>query len=135
MLKLSLRRLKPGSWFCDPRFTCGCSPAGYWLCADEWDCGSGADRVGLRLNFPTGRYFAVIEFNEWARHGMERGWCGPPVCATHDGVPMSNAEYEDAYEFDSCIHVIRLYQSAETKAEVEQDHSPSRWRKWEVGAE
>lgn len=65
---------------------------------------------------------------------MDNGWCGPPVCSTHDGVPMSEAEYEDECGFDACIHIIRLYQDAETKKQVEADHSPSRWRKSEVQA-
>lgn len=66
---------------------------------------------------------------------MEQGWCGPPVCATHDGFPLSNDEYDESYELDLCIHMIRLYSDAKTKAAVESDHSPSQWRKREVGAE
>lgn len=74
-----------------------------------------------------------MEFNEWVRRGMEEGWCGPPVCATHDGVPMSEAECDESYEWDVCIHVIRLYSDEKTRAAVEADHSPSRWRKQDVG--
>ena len=65
---------------------------------------------------------------------MEQGWCGPPVCSTHDGVPMSDDEADEMAECDICIHVIRLYSDAATRDSVESDHSPSQWRKREVGA-
>ena len=41
---------------------------------------------------------------------------------------MSEAEAEEFDEGDPCVHVIRLYDSPETKAAVEADHPPSRWR-------
>ena len=72
-------------------------------------------------------------FTEWLKQGIEAGWCGPAVCYTHDGLPMSEAEFTD--EFDDqvcdepCIHVLRLYPDAETKQAVEEYHSPSNWRK------
>lgn len=72
---------------------------------------------------------AELEFDEWMSYGIEKGWCGPPVCSTHDGLPMS--EQEDA-EFgegqDPCIHVVRMYDDVEIKKEIESNHSPSQWR-------
>jgi hypothetical protein len=72
---------------------------------------------------------AELEFDEWMSYGIEKGWCGPPVCSTHDGLPMS--EQEDA-EFgeghDPCIHVVRMYDDIDTKEEIENNHSPSQWR-------
>ncbi|MCV7174755.1 hypothetical protein [Mycolicibacterium sphagni] len=72
---------------------------------------------------------APADFETWLRHGYEQGWCGPPVCSIHDGVPTSEAEdidYDDGGE--PCLHIIRLYEDSETKAAVEANHSPSQWR-------
>lgn len=54
------------------------------------------------------------DFESWARYGYEQGFCGPPCCSTCDGVPASEDEYE--YEAEHCIHVMRLYEDAATKA-------------------
>jgi hypothetical protein len=67
-------------------------------------------------------------FDEWLRYGYNKGWCGPDVCETHDGVPMSEAEALEFEESDPCIPIIRLYDSVETKRAVEEAHSPSQWR-------
>ena len=67
-----------------------------------------------------------MTYDEWLKQGLDSGWVGPPVCATHDGVPMS-AE-EEACE-EPCVFVMRCYGSLEEKEEVEQNHSPSLWRK------
>lgn len=70
------------------------------------------------------------DFNEWINEGMSRGWCGPPVCHTHDGLPLSDIESVELNEFDDiCIHIVRLYSSDFEKFDVESDHSPSIWRK------
>lgn len=70
-----------------------------------------------------------MSFDEWISIGLSRGWCGPPVCYTHDGLPMSDEE--DAMWADGddpCQHIIRLYEDEEHKAAVEKAHSPSMWR-------
>lgn len=68
-------------------------------------------------------------FDEWIVFGMNKGWCGPPVCSTHDGVPMSEEEEAQWEEgTDPCSHVIRLYDDEEQKASVEKSHSPTNWR-------
>lgn len=70
-----------------------------------------------------------MEFSEWVRIGIENGWCGPPVCYTHDGLPTSVAEDDVWIEGDDpCMHVIRLYESPEHQAAVEENHAPSQWR-------
>lgn len=70
-----------------------------------------------------------MELDEWLRYGMERNWCGPPVCSTHDGVPTSDSEESEFDEgSDPCIHVIRMYPDKETKLAVEINHAPSVWR-------
>ncbi len=72
---------------------------------------------------------------KWIEYGIKRGWCGPPVCATHDGVPLSEQEEELIDEFDPCFSIIRLYDDEEMRKQVEDNHSPSMWRKsgYEVG--
>lgn len=68
--------------------------------------------------------------SEWIAIGINHGWCGPPVCETHDGTPISEAEEEQFDEgHDPCISIIRLYLDDDTKAAVEANHSPSQWRK------
>lgn len=72
-----------------------------------------------------------MTFNEWLQIGMDNHWCGPAVCETHDGLPMS--EQEETWFFDEgwdpCIHIVRLYESLDHKMHVELNHSPSQWRK------
>lgn len=69
----------------------------------------------------------MLDFIEWVRVGMANGWCGPPVCSSHDGTPVSESEYDDFD--DPCIHIIRLYEDEAQKAQVEASHGPSIWRK------
>ena len=72
---------------------------------------------------------AELEFEEWMSYGVNKGWCGPPVCTTHDGLPMSEQEDTEFGEGqDPCIHVVRMYDDIDMKKEVENDHSPSQWR-------
>ena len=70
-----------------------------------------------------------LTFNEWMAYGIEKGWCGPPVCYTHDGLPMSEHEMQgfDDGE-DPCMHVVRMYEDIGMKDEIEDNHSPSQWR-------
>jgi len=70
-----------------------------------------------------------VDFEEWVRFGFEQGWCSPPVCQSHDGTPMSEDEDDDMWEgADSCIHIIRLYESDIHKRKVEKNSPPARWR-------
>jgi hypothetical protein len=69
-----------------------------------------------------------MDVNEWLKYGFEQGFCGPAVCETHDGLPMTEAECVEFETGDPCIHVLRMYESAEQKAAVEENHSPSVWR-------
>lgn len=71
-----------------------------------------------------------LDFDTWLAQGMNLGWCGPAVCQTHDGTPVSEgeeAEFDEGY--DPCLHILRLYADQETKEAVEVNHSPSVWRK------
>ena len=70
-----------------------------------------------------------ISFDDWITIGIERGWCGPPVCYVHDGLPTTKSD-DDAWDQgeDPCVHIIRLYEDEEQKKQVEENHSPSIWR-------
>ena len=70
----------------------------------------------------------MMDFNHWLKYGIEQGFCGPPVCSTHDGIPTSHAEDLEWEEHDPCIHVIRPYIDRDHKEEVERCHLPSKWR-------
>jgi len=50
------------------------------------------------------------DFAEWVSIGIERGWCSVPTCATHDGIPRTEAE-ESAWDdgWDPCENVLRLW--------------------------
>ena len=71
-----------------------------------------------------------MSLEEWLEYGHVNGWVGPPVCETHDGLPMSASEEEEfsTGDGDPCIHVLRLYESTDVKKDVEENHSPSIWR-------
>ena len=51
-----------------------------------------------------------VERAAWLAEGLRRGWCSEPVCATHQGVPSTEAEAVrwEAGE-DPCEHVLRLW--------------------------
>lgn len=69
------------------------------------------------------------KFEQWLKVGVSRGWCGPAVCNTHDGIPMSEDE-DERFESgeDPCVHIVRLYPDARTRTAVESNHPPSLWR-------
>ena len=70
-----------------------------------------------------------LTFDEWIAYGIEKGWCGPPVCYTHDGLPMSEQEYAEFDEGqDPCTHIVRMYEDIDMKKSIEENHSPSQWR-------
>jgi hypothetical protein len=75
-----------------------------------------------------------ISFEDWLHLGYSNGWVGPPICDTHDGTPISEqefAQFEDGG--DPCVHILRLYEDAEIKQQVEESHSPSIWRADNMG--
>lgn len=70
-----------------------------------------------------------MTFDEWMTYGIEKGWCGPPVCYTHDGLPMSEQEFAEFDEGqDPCTHIVRMYEDIDMKQSIEDNHSPSNWR-------
>lgn len=73
-------------------------------------------------------------FDEWLAYGMENSYCGPPVCLTHDGEPLTEEEMEDFEDGgDPCVHMIRPYRDIGERMMVESSHSASVWRRagWE----
>lgn len=60
------------------------------------------------------------DFNEWLKTGIENKWVSPSFCETHDGVPLSYDEEEEAEEHGEypCVHVLRLFESQELFTEV-----------------
>jgi hypothetical protein len=78
----------------------------------------------------------IMSYEDWLKVGLLQGWCGPAVCSTHDGLPTTE---EEDWGFDQgadpCIHIIRLYEDAEQKAAIEENHSPSIWRATNSGYE
>jgi hypothetical protein len=76
----------------------------------------------------------AMDFDEWLKIGIDNNWCGAPVCETHDGLPMSEEEEMIFIEGnDPCIHILRLYEDENTKMMVEENHSPSQWRRTNRG--
>lgn len=72
----------------------------------------------------------MLSYEQWRAHGLKMGWVGPAVCITHDGYPTTELE-DIAFDEgdDPCIHMQRMYvDHAEARA-VEENHSPSQWRK------
>jgi len=63
--------------------------------------------------------------DEWMRHGWERGFCSPPVCVSHDGVPTTEQEDDDP---DLCVTIVRLYRSGQEASEVAENSSEVLWR-------
>ena len=72
----------------------------------------------------------MMNFDHWLKYGIEQGFCGPPVCSTHDGIPTTKEEDDVWEEYgEVCIHMMRPYTDAAQKQEVEENHLPSIWRK------
>lgn len=71
-----------------------------------------------------------LTFEEWLEIGMAMSWCGPVVCAQHDGVPTSRFEDEESFDGDEpCIWIIRKYENEPHRLSVEDNHAPSVWRR------
>lgn len=70
-----------------------------------------------------------MDFDVWMKIGYDAGWCSPPVCYSHDGVPLTASEVEelDVGE-DPCVHVVRLYESADQKKGCEANNPAAIWR-------
>lgn len=74
-----------------------------------------------------------MSFDDWLAYGFRQGWCGAPICYTHDGLPTTEAEDAEFEELDPCVHIVRLYVDEQEKRDVEANHSPSQWRASNMG--
>lgn len=76
-----------------------------------------------------------MTFEEWYRYGLEKSFCGPPLCVEHDGFPTTEEEDQWAEENGEfpCFSMVRLYADDLERLLIEQNHSPSLWRRsgWE----
>jgi hypothetical protein len=78
----------------------------------------------------------TMDFDTWAKVGYENGWCSPPMCYTHDGLPVTASEDEELSEgHDPCIHIVRLYESVEQKKSCEAQNPAAVWRATNLGWE
>jgi hypothetical protein len=75
-----------------------------------------------------------MTFDEWIKMGYDMGYCSPPVCTTHDGIPTTATE-DEAWEdrIDVCLHIACLYSSVEEKKSIEANYLPSTWRASDLG--
>lgn len=62
----------------------------------------------------------LMEMEEWVRLGVENGWCGPPMCHTHDGAPPEDEEEH------GCGLYLRIYKTVEEQEWVEEQHENTR---------
>jgi hypothetical protein len=66
---------------------------------------------------------------EWLKYGWEQGFCGPPLCFTHDGIPTTVDEDDELDEgHDPCLHCVRLYDDRVQRLGIEINHSETNWR-------
>lgn len=70
-----------------------------------------------------------LTFDQWLEIGLRSGFTTPPVCSTHDGIPMTiteDAEFMDGS--DPCVYVMRCYESNEVREAVEANCGAVVWR-------
>jgi hypothetical protein len=71
---------------------------------------------------------STVSFEEWVRIGIENNYSGPPVCYTHDALPMSDAEGRQWLENpDICLLVMRVYDDDIQARQVQEGHEPTRY--------
>ena len=70
-----------------------------------------------------------MDQEEWLKYGWEQGFCGPPLCFTHDGIPTTPDEDHELDEgYDPCIHCVRLYDDRSHRLGIEINHTETNWR-------
>lgn len=69
-------------------------------------------------------------YYDWVRLSITKGWCGPPICLTHDGIPTTPEQDSQLDEgHDPCINMIRIYEDPLEQLLVEDNHQETVWRK------
>jgi hypothetical protein len=52
----------------------------------------------------------VEEFHDWLKVGIDKKWVSDLVCATHNGLPNTEAEEREWEEgFDPCVPGMRVW--------------------------
>lgn len=74
-----------------------------------------------------------MDMDEWLEYGYKNGYCSPPVCYVHDGLPTSIFEDSELQEGEPCLHLLRLYEDEDHERAIEANHSPSVWRASNLG--
>lgn len=74
-----------------------------------------------------------MDFEHWLEIGIRQGFCTPPTCDTHEGLPMTLFEQDDWEEGnDICIHILRLCETKEQQESIEMNNE---WiKRWRIGA-
>lgn len=58
-----------------------------------------------------------MDVYDWVKLGEEKGFCSPPKCATHDGIPHVGDEEQEWEEGgDPCQPIVRLLHPGEQVA-------------------
>jgi hypothetical protein len=53
----------------------------------------------------------ALNFIDWFKEGVDRGYCSPAFCDMHDQAPMTSEESKDFDEgTEPCIPAVRLYE-------------------------
>ena len=90
--------------------------------------------TSVRKQTPTTNNGDKMTFDEWLKHGYDKGFCSPPVCVTHDGIPTTALEDEEFDEgYDPCFHGVRLYDDLQMRNGCEANSSQAVWRAIELG--
>ena len=72
--------------------------------------------------------------NEWLKYGFDNGFCSPPICDIHDGIPMTKLEAEEIENGnDPCINAVRIYDNLQMKRDVETNSYHAVWRASNLG--
>lgn len=74
-----------------------------------------------------------MTYIEWVQYGYHQGWCTVPICAQHDGLPITQEE-DDALvdDLDLCIFISRMGDDLPLE-EIEDHTSAADWRKRDYG--
>lgn len=50
------------------------------------------------------------DFWDYIAHGKKKGWISDVVCSTHEGLPLTSIEEDDAEDgWDVCVPAVRIW--------------------------
>jgi len=77
-----------------------------------------------------------MDKHEWISMGIRNGWVTAPLCSTHDGLGMTQAEVDEFDEgHDPCVFVLRLTDEDSTIEQIEEAASEAVMRRKNWGIE